>query len=151
MHHVLLLYDIIRHLWLNTNIQVSSFYWSIYTSIYRSYMHSFIQYLPFAWKILGKVTPIGHIHKTYTARFSLHQVYGSHCMILQEVLLKDTGWCSVHGKWGTTHGPYCHVLLLIPLSGLGCAMEADSDNVPSIVPYSGFLVPSQLRKGEVLW
>ena len=31
------------------------------------------------------------------------------------------------------------VLLQIPLSGLACTLQADSDKVPSIVPYSGVL------------
>ena len=34
----------------------------------------------------------------------------------------------------------CRALLQIPLSGLGCALQADSNKVPLIVPYPGVLL-----------
>ena len=81
-----------------------------------------------------------YITVTYTARFSLHQVHGSQCTKeyytkyswrpLADVCMVSEVLCVVRR---------CPVLLLIPLSGLGCALLVESDKVPSIVPYPGVL------------
>ena len=76
----------------------------------------------------------------YTARFSLHQVHSSQCT--KEYYIKYswrtlTDVCMVSEVLRIV--PRCHVLLQIPLSGLGYALQADSDKVPSIVPYPGVL------------
>ena len=76
----------------------------------------------------------------YTAKFSLHQVHGSQCT--KEDYTKYS-WrtladvCMVSEVLRLV--PRCWVLLYIPVSGLGCALQADSDKVPSIVPYPGVL------------
>ena len=71
----------------------------------------------------------------YTARLSLHQVHGSQCT---KKYYAKYSWRTLADVCMVSEvlrivPCYCG-LLQIPFSGLGCALQADSDKVPSIVP-----------------